>query len=732
MASVGLTVRWFLRRAPLPHWLRLWLRPIARRVPTSLIRYLLRIRTRKRIVSRVVPPRDLPSLDAAAGLLPFTLPMPLDPKISVIIPFCDQRDLTGRCLYGLSRHKSTHTFEVIAIDDGSDEETRRAIAQVAELRIIRHESAKGFVASCNAGAAEASGEYLLFLNNDTFALPGLLDELVATFGAFCDAGVVGGALIHSDGRLQEAGAVVWNDAAALNIGRGFDPDDPDFGFAREVDYCSGACLMIRRELFEGLGGFDRRYEPAYFEDTDLCFRVREAGYRVYVQPLARTIHVEGGTAGKDPELGIKRYQAINRIKFAERWKELLRSAPAPVRFGATHFVLPGQRRIIIVDHLVPAADEDAGSYILIEIVKALQRLGYLVVLGAQKTPDQRDRNVMALERLGVEVIRAPYYRSVVEFIAVHEAQFDLVFMVRQGIAEQVLLQLDRLALRTPTILLNPDLHYLRTEREAAIRNDSGLAWRAASDKAFELAVIRRVDVTITHSETELQLLRAELPEKHVALLPWIVRPAEVVPGFEVRHDLLFVGSFAHPPNVDAMVDFVGRLGPALRKRLPGASLRVVGSHQGEEIKRLAGNGVEIVGHVENLRAELDQARVAIAPLRWGAGFKGKVATAMAAGLPGVVSPMAAEGMGLADGQACLIAEPGPAFIDAVERLYHSPGLWHSLSVNGMQFAASHWSPEQAETRLVDMLRQARVPPTLALSDRIEAEARRRTRQLIDA
>jgi glycosyltransferase involved in cell wall biosynthesis len=130
--------------------------------------------------------------------------------------------------------------------------------------------------------------------------------------------------------------------------------------------------------------------------------------------------------------------------------------------------------------------------------------------------------------------------------------------------------------------------------------------------------------------------------------------------------------------------------------------------------------------------ELDRARVAIAPLRWGAGFKGKVATAMAAGLPNVVSPIAAEGMGLSDGQECLIAELGPAFIDAVERLYRSPALWHSLSANGMQFAASHWSPEQAENRLVEMLQRARVPPTLALSDRVEAKASRRAKQVVDA
>ena len=175
------------------------------------------------------------------------------------------------------------------------------------------------------------------------------------------------------------------------------------------------------------------------------------------------------------------------------------------------------------------------------------------------------------------------------------------------------------------------------------------------------------------------------------------------PGFEARRDLLFVGSFLHPPNPDAVTYFVRELWPELRARLPGVRLRIAGSHQGPDIRRLAGDDIETLGFVKDLRPELDRARIAIAPLRWGAGFKGKVATAMAAGLPNVISPIAAEGMGLVDGETCLIAELGPDFVAAVTRLYNSPELWRSLSANGMRFAGARWSPEQAELRLIDML-----------------------------
>jgi GT2 family glycosyltransferase/glycosyltransferase involved in cell wall biosynthesis len=719
MNSLRAKVRGLLRRAPLPHRLRVWLRPIARQL---VFHWLLRAPAKKRLVSRATPPADLPSLDDATACLPFAMPSHSTPTISVVIPFCNQHAMTVRCLHGLSRHQSRHAFEVICVDDGSNESGREAIGRIDGIRIVRHDETKGFIASSNAGAALASGEFLLFLNNDTYPQQGLLDELVATFDRFTDAGAVGAALLHPNGRLQEAGGIVWDTGDALNVGRGFDPDDPDFSFAREVDYCSAACLMIRRTLFEKLGGFDLRYEPAYYEDTDLCFRVREAGLRVYVQPLARAIHVEGATAGTDPSSGLKRFQTVNRRKFCERWAGRLGLAPTPAAFGTATFVLPGQRRIVIIDSAIATPNEDAGSVILMEIIERLKRLGYLIVLGVQETPELRDERVRALERCGIQVVRAPYYRSIVEYISVHEGQFDLVLMVRHAVAEQVLPQIKGLATRVPTILLNPDLHYLRTAREAEVRADEGLARRAAEDKAWELGVIAQVDATLTHSEMELELLRAELPGKHVVLLPWIVRPASVVPAFEARHGVLFVGNFAHPPNADSIVHFVRTMWPKLRERLPDITLRIVGARPPIEIRSLAGDGVAVAGHVDDLTDEYDRARIAIAPLRFGAGFKGKVAHAMAAGLPSVISPVAAEGMGLADGRTCLIAQPGTDFVDAIVRLHDSAELWNLISANGQRFVAAKWSPEQAETRLIDVLQNARVAPTLRLSDLIESKA----------
>jgi GT2 family glycosyltransferase len=148
------------------------------------------------------------------------------------------------------------------------------------------------------------------------------------FRNYPDAGAVGGKLILPDGTLQEAGGIVFCDGSAANLGRGDNLEAAMYNYVREVDYCSAALLATRRSLFEKLDGFDERYKPAYYEDTDYCFKVREADYRVYYQPESAVIHLEGATSGMDTTRGVKRYQVINQEKFAQKWRNVLQRQPS--------------------------------------------------------------------------------------------------------------------------------------------------------------------------------------------------------------------------------------------------------------------------------------------------------------------------------------------------------------------------------------------------------------------
>jgi GT2 family glycosyltransferase len=249
------------------------------------------------------------------------------PHISVIIPVFNRVELSLACLDALHGHASRWPYEVIVVDDGSSDLTQRLLSTLPGIRYCRSDENQGFVAACNHGAQQARGEFLVFLNNDTVVQSGWLDALRETFERWPAAGLVGSKLVLPSGRLQECGSLLYRDGSAANYGRGDDPDDPRYGFVREADYVSGAAMMIRRDLFVRLGAFDERYAPAYYEDTDLAMRVRAAGCHVLVNPDAVVIHREGGTAGTDLDAGVKRYQAINQVKFLERWRDALSAYP---------------------------------------------------------------------------------------------------------------------------------------------------------------------------------------------------------------------------------------------------------------------------------------------------------------------------------------------------------------------------------------------------------------------
>lgn len=255
------------------------------------------------------------------------------PSVSIIIPCHNGTTLTESCLMSLDATLPPYfRGEVIVVDDASTDGTQAMLARRAKwdkrVRVIRNRRNIGFLRSCNRAGNAAKGNMLVFLNNDALPRPGWLAALLRTFRDRQDAGAVGGKLLYRDGRLQEAGGVVFSDGSGANFGKGdLRPDDPLYSFVREVDYCSGALLATTRSLFKELGGFDTRYCPAYYEDTDFCFKVRARGYKVYYQPDCQIVHCEGASSGNDLSTGIKRYQTVNREKFVARWHAALETQP---------------------------------------------------------------------------------------------------------------------------------------------------------------------------------------------------------------------------------------------------------------------------------------------------------------------------------------------------------------------------------------------------------------------
>jgi GT2 family glycosyltransferase/2-polyprenyl-3-methyl-5-hydroxy-6-metoxy-1,4-benzoquinol methylase len=245
------------------------------------------------------------------------------PLVSIVIPVYNHLEYTVCCLASLLRHAIQSSFEVVIVDDASFDETPNILPTVKNINYVRNEKNIGFLQSSNKGATLARGQFLVFLNNDTQVLEGWLDELVNTFRQYSDVGLVGSKLLYPNGMLQEAGAIMKPDGSAELVGLNADPARPEYNVVREVDYCSGACLLIEAEVFKTLGGFDEIYSPCYCEDSDLAFRVRKMGKRVLYQPRSVVVH-HLSVSTNDSEHAKMPLVARNIDIFVQRWSEELK------------------------------------------------------------------------------------------------------------------------------------------------------------------------------------------------------------------------------------------------------------------------------------------------------------------------------------------------------------------------------------------------------------------------
>jgi GT2 family glycosyltransferase/glycosyltransferase involved in cell wall biosynthesis len=634
----------------------------------------------------------------------FAVPTSATPRVSIVIPVYNKIAYTSACLRSIAEHASAIPFEVIVVDDGSTDRTAERLANVDGIRAIRNAENLGFVGSCNAGAAAARGELVLFLNNDTRVTAGWLDALVRCLDEAPDAGLVGAKLVYPDGRLQEAGGIVFDDGSGWNYGRFDDPDDPRYAFRREADYCSGAAIVMRTELFRRLGGFDTRYAPAYYEDTDLAFAVRSAGFKVYCEPAATVVHFEGVTSGTDVASGIKRYQTINHEKFAEKWKLALARQPAPgtpIWEAASH---RATKRVLIVDATTPTPDQDSGSLRMVNLMRVLGDLDCRTTF----LPDNRlwvERYTPALQAIGVEALYAPWNADPVKFFRERGAEFDAIVLSRHYVAASYVGLARLYAPRARLIFDTVDLHYLREQRAYELEKKPELARHAAATKAQELKLIRECDVTLVVSEAEQALLAKDAPGARVEVLSNVHEVHGCRKPFAERRDLVFVGGFQHPPNADAVTWFVREVFPLVRAKLPDAKFHVIGSKVPAPITALADEHVIVHGYVEDIAPYMDGCRVSVAPLRYGAGVKGKVNMAMSYGLPVVATPVAVEGMHVVDGNDVLVAEAAPAVADAVVRTYSDETVWNRLSAGGLANVQRHFSFDAARTavrRILDV------------------------------
>ena len=649
---------------------------------------------------------SIPQADRVAP--PLSLPMADRPRISIVVPVHNQLHYTAACLHSVITATNSASFEIIVVDDASSDGTRRWLKRCRGLKVLTNRSNLGFIGSCNRGASTARGEFIVFLNNDTKVTDRWLDAMLAVFEQQSEVGVVGARLVYADGSLQEAGGMIFADGSGWNYGRGDDADRPQYSFVSETDYVSGACLMLHRSLFEQLEGFDTHYSPAYYEDTDLCFRVREQGLKVMYQPAATVVHFEGVTSGTDESSGTKRYQAVNREKFIQRWQHRLERQPQqdireqsadPVRHLRYHRYA---KRALVIDAVTPMPQQDSGSVRMFALLKLLDQIGYQTSFMPSNLA-WAGVDSIELQQAGIEVLTAPWLNDVEDWLAEHGRDLDLVLVSRHYVLSPLMRLIRYYCPHAHLLFDTVDLHFLREQREAELAGNAAVRREAARTRRAELHLVDQADATLVVSEFEADLLADLKPDARVQVVSNVHSLQDPGKSWAERKELLFVGGFQHPPNQDAAVWLIDEILPLIRAELPDVRLHLIGSKMPDEIRERRAEGLVVHGFVADLEPYLNGCRVSLAPLRYGAGVKGKVNQAMSHGLPVVATSCAAEGMYTRHEQDVLMADTAEAFAAEVVRVYQDQALWETIATNGRENVERHFSVTAAERALLELL-----------------------------
>jgi GT2 family glycosyltransferase len=603
--------------------------------------------------------------------------------VSVIMVMFNKLDLTLAALDSLRRNFAG-PIELILADSGSTDESRHVERYVTGAKIIRFSHNVGFLEACNAALGEVSAPVTLYLNNDILLQHNAVASALRRLASAETIGAVGGKIIRTNGALQEAGCIVWRDGSTEGYLRDADPNIPEANFVREVDFCSGVCIAVKTEVLKQLGGFDPEFKPAYFEETDLCIRIQQAGYKIIYDPAVSIIHQEYSSG--DSAIATV-MMAQNSPKFRRKHQQYLRTRyprNADLLVQARSPRGDGQR-ILFIEDRIPLRHLGSGFTRSNDIIASMAALGHQVTVFPIYRPVE---NILDLYRDfpdTVELIHDRELPDLESFLEQRSGYFDILWIARTHNAERLL-----------DILMNASRHLpinrivLDTEAVAAPRNATRDALRGKTTRRTlakatqdELSSAYFCQKIVAVNEQDAATIR-DAGFTNVAILGHARELTPTPTPFEHRKGLLFLGAIhdQDSPNLDGLEWFVEHVLPLLEQSLPDdAEITIAGYvNRRIDLTRLSGaRRVVLAGLVENLPDLYGRHRIFFAPTRYAGGIPFKLHEAASFGLPIVASSILAAQLNWTGEVELLSSPPDPAaFAEQIQRLYTDAELWHRL------------------------------------------------------
>jgi GT2 family glycosyltransferase len=605
-----------------------------------------------------------------------------NPRASVLIVAFNRRDRIERCLQSLeARVSRSIAFETVVVLNGAHREVREFMERsVKGVTLASSEVNAGFAGACNLGRRHANGSFLVLLNDDAEIEEGWLEQLVETADAHPEAGAIGSAVLFPDGRLQEAGSILWCDGSTMPVGRGAPGLTPEYDFVRDVDYCSACSLLVRARTWDVVGGMDEEYFPAYYEDCDLCMKIRRRGQRVLYAPRSRVRHHEGSSTDSHFRDFLMRR---NRVRFQERWRLELadREPPAPCSPKAVERAIrrarPCLRRLLIIDDRPPDPVLGSGFARMLEVVRAVaddHDVSFWCSAGPAAPSD-------ILRDHGARVVHG----AIEDHLSTPDMLYDAVLISRpHNFARYG--ELVRQHQRHAAIVYDAEaLYHRRLERRLTLERDE----RAAAALAVESRRMRDVEERIRSSVQAIVTVTALEAAFFAACrgscrvttiwpeLPWTKvtrRP------FDDRTDVVFVAAWlagSDSPNADGLRWFLNAIWPTVVAAVPWARLKITGDAPVEIREALSDASVEFCGLLPDLYHVYDAARVAILPLRYGAGLSIKGLEALKFGVPVVATSLGGADLDAIAPGAAWTADTAPAFAAGLIALLTVRDEWNT-------------------------------------------------------